>query len=390
MIVEPAMPNVTEINRPEQLEELRLIWSLLVPQTRNASLFHTLDWLQTYWKHFGEGQKLRVLVVSSGHQPIGILPLVVVKEKTRLGWIRVLTYPLRDWGSFFSPIGPNPTATLTLAFQHIRQTPRDWDLLDLRWIDRDQDDHMRTPWAIEHAGFTVGESVWKTTDLIELSEDWDHYWQSRSSKMRNNLRRDEKRLRRRGTIEHIRYRPGGTALGDDDPRWDLFDTCVEIARNSWQGTSETGTTLCHERVAEFFRDVHALAVKHGMVDLNLLLVNGKPVAFSYNYLCRGNLIGVRRGQLRCAQGDGAGNVLLRRMLQDSFERGDARLDLGPGYREVKRRWSTRSVASYHYTHYPWGAPRVQLLRLKHWWNRDDCEPVRQASTASRTLKTETL
>ena len=93
-----ALPKVVEINTPEQLEELRLIWTLLASQTRGASLFHTLDWLQAYWKHFGADQKLRVLVVSSGDTPIGILPLTVVREKTRVGTIRVFTYPLPRLG----------------------------------------------------------------------------------------------------------------------------------------------------------------------------------------------------------------------------------------------------------------------------------------------------
>lgn len=361
--IEPAMPNVVEINSPEQLEQLRLVWNLLVSQTRGASLFHTLDWLQVYWKHFGAGQRLRVLVISSGHTPIGILPLTVVREKTRVGTVRVLTYPLRDWGTFYGPIGPNPTATLTLGLQHIRNTPRDWDLLDMRWVNRDAQDHLRTPWAMEHAGYTVRESTWKTSELIEMDDEWDEYWKSRSSKMRNNLRRDEKRLQRAGTVEYIRYRPAGSSFGDDDPRWDLYETCRELAEASWQGASRTGTTLSHEQVAGYFRDVHAIAVKNGMVDINILKVDGQAVAFSYNYVCDGRLIGVRRGHRR--QFTGAGNVLFVRMIRDSFGRDDTCLDLGPGSQEIKRRWSTQTVSSYRYTHYPLLAPRVQLLRLKH-------------------------
>ena len=360
------MPHVVEVNHLEQLEKLRLIWSLLVSQTRGASFLHTLDWLQTYWRHFGPGQQLRVLVVTSGHTPIGILPLTVIRERTRVGTVRVLTYPLHDWGTFFGPIGPNPTATLTLAMQHIRNTPRTWDLLDLRWVNRDEHDHLRTQWSMQHAGFSVHESTWKTTSMIDMDGDWNNYWQSRSSKMRNNLARDEKRLSEVGPVEHIRYRPAGTAYGENDPREDLYDACHEIAAASWQGASPTGTTLSHPSVADFFRQAHAVAVKNGMVDLNLLLVNGQPAAFSYNYVYDGKLLGIRRGHLPEFSSSGVGNVLFVRMLRDSFERGDRCLDLSPGSMNVKRRWSTRKSHSYRYTHYPLSAPRVQLLRLKHW------------------------
>jgi len=362
---EPSRPHVVEINDPERLEELRLIWTLLASQTRGASFFHTLDWLQCYWKHFGAGQHLRVLVVLSGNKPIGILPLTVVRERTRVGMVRVLTYPLHDWGTFFGPIGPNPTATLTLAMQHIRNTPRDWELLDMRWVNRHEHDHLRTQWAIEHAGYSALETTWKTTTLIDMQEGWEPYWQSRSSKLRNNVSRDFRHVEQCGQVEHVRYRPAGAVYGDDDPRWDLYDVCVELAEASWQGSSETGTTLSHPRVAVFLREAHALAARNGMVDINLLFIDGKPVAFSYNYVTNGRLTGIRRGHLPEFADCGVGNVLFVKMLRDSFDRDDQCLDLGPESLRAKRRWGTRVINSYRYTHYPLLAPRAQLLRLKH-------------------------
>ncbi|MGM0487817.1 MAG: GNAT family N-acetyltransferase [Planctomycetota bacterium] len=378
------MAHVVEINRPGQLEDLRLVWNSLASQTPGLSLFHTLDWLQVYWKHFGADQQLRVLVAVSANKPIGIVPLTVVQEQTRAGRVRVLTYPLHDHGTFYGPIGPNPAATLTLAFDYLHATSREWDLLDIRWVNRDEHDRFRTKWAMAHAGYAARESVWKHTALIDMQGGWDRYWESRSSKMRNNLRRDERRLREHGDVEYIRHRPGGMGAGDDDPRWDLYETCVEIAAASWQGASETGTTLSHERVADYFREAHAIAVKHGMVDINILKVAGRPAAFSYNYVSNGELVGIRRGHLPEFSRCGVGNVLFSRMLRDSFQRGDRNLDLGPGSDEIKCRWSTHSTSSYRYTHYPLFAPRVQLLRLKHWARGERAVPRKPPSHLGTT------
>ena len=365
MICEPAMPTITEFNRIEDLESLRLTWSALLPQTPGLSFFHTLDWLKAYWRHFGGPQQLRVLLVTSGSKPIGILPLTVVRESTRVGNVRVLTYPLHDWGTYFGPIGPNPTATLTLAMQHIRDTARDWDMLDMRWVNRDAHDHLRTRWAMEHAGFSVREDAWKTTAMIDLDGCWDDYWASRSSKFRHEVSRQERRLMEGAAIEHIRYRPRGAIRGDADPRWDLYDACEDIARQSWQGVSTTGTTLSHASVREFFRETHALAAKNGMLDVNILTVDGRPAAFGYNYCSGGQLFGLRAGYLPEFAKCGVGKVLAARLLRDSFERGDQCLDMGVGSLDVKRKWMTRHAQSYRYTHYPFLAPRAQLLRLKH-------------------------
>ena len=47
------MTSVREINDPAELESLRLTWNVLLSQTAGASYFQSLDWLQTYWRHFG-------------------------------------------------------------------------------------------------------------------------------------------------------------------------------------------------------------------------------------------------------------------------------------------------------------------------------------------------
>ena len=128
------MAEVVEINNLADLEPYRLAWSALLPQTPRASLFHSYPWLETYWKHFGHDQRLRVLVIRSLGSTIGIVPLCVRRERYQVGNVRVLGYPLSDWATWYGPIGPNPTASLSMALEHLRSTPRDWDMLDLRWV----------------------------------------------------------------------------------------------------------------------------------------------------------------------------------------------------------------------------------------------------------------
>ena len=117
------MSEVIELTSVSELEDQRLLWSSLLAQTQGASFFQSLDWLICYWNHFGDGQRLRVLVVMSQGAPIGILPLIVRRESTRAGPLRVLTYPLHDWGSYYGPIGPHPSATLLAGLGYVRHQP---------------------------------------------------------------------------------------------------------------------------------------------------------------------------------------------------------------------------------------------------------------------------
>jgi hypothetical protein len=263
-------------------------------------------------------------------------------------------------------VGPNPTATLTLGLQHVAAVRRDWDLLELRWINRDEQDHQRTPWAMQHAGFRAQETTWRSTGVIDLDRSWHSYWRSRSSRLRDQLTRREQQLRRLGAVEHIRYRPEGAADPDGDPRWDLFEACVEIAARDGAGGAAARRSLGDDRIAEFFRDAHAAASRKGMLDVNLLCVDGRAVAFQYNYVYRDRLVALHGGQVAELAGLDVRDVLLRLMLRDSMQRGDRLLDLGHSPPGVLTKWSTRMVDSYRYAHFPRRIPRVQLLRFRQW------------------------
>ncbi len=398
----PPMP-IREINKLDQLAALRTAWADLLNRTPGGTFFQSLEWLECYWRFYGpdgptpENLRLRVLVVESAGAIVGIVPLMVASEPRRIGPVRVLGYPLHGWGSFYGPIGPDPTATLSAALEHIRRTPRDWDLIDLRWVDP-QSDHGATPQAFESAGLGFESQVWHESAQIELVAGWDDYWQNRKSKWRSNVRRCERLLLKggfntvgdcpdfaqsaeqngtvpfsetvlnqslsQGRLEHVRYRPLGAAAGDDDPRWDLYDACVSLAERSWQGSSTTGTTLSHAAVQDYLRAAHATATAAGAVDLNLLLLNDRPVAFAYNYHYLGWVYGVRSGFDSSAAQDGAGNVLMGKMIEDSFRRGDRLIDLGPNYLECKRHWLTHLQPAYHFTHFHPAGVRAQALRLK--------------------------
>ena len=358
------MLHITEINDAAELAGYRLLWKSLLAQTPGATFFHSLDWLEPYWRHFGHNQQLRVLVVRSGDDPVGILPLVVRSERTKLGRARVLTYPLDHWGAFYGPIGSQPAATLTAALQYIRSRPRDWDLLSLRFVHRDGADRGRTPRAMRFIGWHPLEEVEQQAPCVNLQGSWSDYWATRDGHWRNNVGRSERRLAEQGDVVYERYRPAGVAYDDADPRCDLFETCLEVARQTWQAEVKTGTTLSHSSIEPYLRDAHEAAARAGGLDLNLLYVGGRAAAFAYNYHYAGHVYGLRTGYDPTVSRHGAGTVLMRRMLQDSFERGDHTFDLGPASLACKKPWQTSVETSCRYTYFAPGVLCAQALRIK--------------------------
>ena len=202
--------------------------------------------------------------------------------------------------------------------------------------------------------------------MINFVGSWEDYLATRKSKWRNNYRRWQRQSGKLGELTHVRFRP--EAGENTDPRWDYYDECLRIASTSWQGSSLTGTTLTHDKVAPFLREAHLTAVRRGCADLNLLCLNGRAVAFAYNYVFDGHVFGLRIGYDPTIKCKGAGNLLYTMLIEDSFRRGDWRYDLGPRHIDCKRGLLTDVMPIYRLSCGDTWSVRQQLLIWKRRWD----------------------
>jgi len=368
--------SITEIRTLDDLRTYRSTWLSLLKQTEGADFFQTPYWLETYFEHFEAEQELRVLVVSTGGQPTGILPLIIAPYNCSLGQFRVLTYPLDWWGTFYGPIGPQPQQTLQSCLAYVKQQPQDWDFLEMRFTKGDAlEDEVESSDAMLDTLTSEGfASVVKEPQFhcarISLSTSWEDYLSTRRKSWKTNIRRTENKTRKLGEIEHIRYRPAGSDEGQDDPRWDLYDQCCELSKLSWQGKSDNTQTFAHPNVDPFLRSLHQQAVAAGCVDMNLLLCDGKAVAYHYGYHWQGYFSSLRLGFDPQFSKQGVGTVLTSRMIQDSIDRGDHTFDFLPDCMKAKLPWKTSVDVGYRYTHFPSAMGRNGLLKLKRWFDRE--------------------
>jgi CelD/BcsL family acetyltransferase involved in cellulose biosynthesis len=353
---------IREFNSVDDMLALRPAWCELLQHTPQANFFQSFDWLAVYWKHYGAKQRLRVLAIEQSGATIGILPIVVRSERTKLGRIKFATYPLDFWGSFYGPIGRDPQQILCVGLNYLLSKRRDWDVLELRWIGGASEDCEQYKGTLRECGMDPVATTFDSTAIIELSGSWDDYLAGRTAKWRNNYRRWSRRLDELGEVRYERYRPEGGR--DADPRWDLYEHCLQLASSSWQGSSKTGTTLTHAQIAQFLRDVHEAAARCGGLDLNLLYVNERPIAFAYNYHYRGHVFGLRVGYDPEFSSVSAGNLLYARAIEDSFRRGDWRYDMGPGALDAKRHLWTDVLPLYRLSCFRPYSLRQQLMRWK--------------------------
>jgi CelD/BcsL family acetyltransferase involved in cellulose biosynthesis len=266
--------------------------------------------------------------------------------------------------------------------EYLGRAERNYDLIDLRPMPAV---------AVEDlpGAKPLPSSPWARAAMIDLAGSWDTYWESRKQdhNRRRNVERCERRLSEAGCITFERYRPAGLCGNESEPRWDLFDECVSLARRSWQSGLTEGNTLSHPDVLPLLRDAHQAAAQAGALDMSLLRLNDQPLAFSYGYHYRGNFDLLRIGFDPDWAKLAPGNALWTRLIRDSFQRKDRVIDLGPTCLDFKKFWLTRVEPSFRLLRYTW-SPRSQVLRVTRLLRGRAGEPGDKTNAAAKVEATQ--
>lgn len=315
------------------------------------------DWLRSYWRTYGDNQELRILLVTLRTKPIGIVPLINHQVETALGATPVLSWPKNTFAPFYGAIGPNPAATLSTAFSHVRRTRRNWKAFELSQIDEFGSDNLRTSNALRNARLKPLRNGAVSHSVVDMAESWDDYMVNRNVASRMNFLQAEKVMSHCGPTSFHRWRSEGGKVGATDRRWDLFRSFESIRRDARKrgGLDDKELTV--------LKDAHAAAVDAGAVEICSLTVSGRPAACAYNYRTEGRLENVFLGA-REEFGDAGLTCLMGHMLRDSFMREDGQIVFQPRDAKNAAYWSTGDVTSIAYGHYAKLSPAAQLLRRR--------------------------
>lgn len=358
------MLTTTELNSVDDFGQIREAWHELWEQTPRASFFQTPEWIETAWKHYPDPQKLRAVLVERRGELVGIVPFCVRTERRKVGALRMLTYPLNDWGTFYGPISPRPATAFRAAMRHVRQTPRDWDMIDFCWIDEASPEFLDVGLAMREAGFHYVSRPRMEVRICRIDGDWEAFVAAKSHNWRRQMRRDLKQLELSGEVRMLRYRPEPGGTGSEPVHFELYRLCEEVAKKSWQADDALQSTLCSMPVRKVLLPLHRHAAALGMLDVAVLMVGDRPASFFYNYVARGHVYGLRMGYDPAPEMASAGKILLYRMIEDSFRRGDVEYCFGPGRQPYKDRFATEMRHAYSFCHYGRRSARSQLLRFR--------------------------
>jgi hypothetical protein len=238
-------------------------------------------------------------------------------------------------------VGPNPTATLYGALQHLALAPRDWDLIDLRNIDERGSDRGRTANALRLAGLSARSRAWAGAAVVDFTtlDAGDQF------RLRGVLRQAERALWQQGRWEVV---SSGPAV-DPVTLWELAEPLLAD-----QGPQEVA----------FLRDGFLAADCLGLGTLHVLLLDGQPAGCLLAAVSH-QTVEPLAAECTTAAADLIQRVLVGRLLFDGVQSGVNRAVFGPRHLSLAEGWEATPAESVRWTHFARFGARAQLLR----WGR---------------------
>jgi hypothetical protein len=327
---------ITEICTLDEFLELRHIWNSILARSRDNNIFLTWEYLSTFWKHFGNMAKLRILLIKDENEIIAIAPL----RQSRYGFAKLFGYnviePLGyrglmpEGGDYTGLIlGTKEMECFGLFIKYLAEQ-KDWDfiyLYDVPEISSFPTLLGKMPKLIE---FEIKSGV--MCPYITLPTSMNIFLEELDGKFRKNLRRCLKNLERDyGKIEIKKY-------SDFSSVKDAMEIFFKLHQERWKSKQMPGVFDKHV-IRDFYIDVAKSFEINGWLALYFLTVNGEPIAAHYCFEYGGKLYFALGGFDLNYSRYSVGNLLTLKIIEKCIVKKLKEFDFMKGDEPYKSRWT---------------------------------------------------
>jgi dTDP-4-amino-4,6-dideoxygalactose transaminase/CelD/BcsL family acetyltransferase involved in cellulose biosynthesis len=296
----------------DSFEAVREEWVELAERSRNV--FATWEWASIWWRHFGGDRDLLAkLCRSRRSRSIAILPLYRWSSHP----LRVLRFVGHGPADELGPVcAPADQIVATRALRRVLAETR-WDIFLGERLSGDGWGALLGAKTLRRESSPVLRFDGVSVD--ELESSW-------SSKLRKQLRYDQRRLER----EHnVVFR-----LADDPARLDAdLDSLFRLHAARWGGSSFTIREAFH-------RDFAARAFERGWLRLWFLEVDGKAVSTWYGFRFMGVESHYQGGRDPAWRRSSVGSILLAHTIRAAAADGMQEYRFLRGAEKFKYRFAT--------------------------------------------------
>lgn len=331
----PEALTIDFVRSTDRFADLGREWHGLHEIALGASVFNAWFWLFEWWRAYGEGRSLCIVVARSGGKLCGILPLYVEQQRALHIPVRVArllgaggdTYP-DDLGPLVDP--QHGGVLERLVEGALQETRCDVALLE------DLDGRTALPSvmteAFERQGLSAVCDPAQDIAYIELPASWDAFLRSASAKQRTQIRYLRNRTSRLGA----RF-----LVWDDAARLDAaFERLTTLHRKRWEAAEQESASFRSTAYLAFHLSAMKSALPRDMLRLYALEIRGELAAMLYAYRFRRAIFVMQAGFDPACAKERVGQVLLAHALEHAIAEGNEVFDFLRGEHTYKDRLAT--------------------------------------------------
>jgi CelD/BcsL family acetyltransferase involved in cellulose biosynthesis len=283
---------------------------------RSENIFASLEWVSTWWSHFGRDRRLLVTTCSrAGGPTVAILPLYLAAARP-VRTIRFLGHGPADQLGPICDVSEREAAASALNHALAERCPP-WDLFIADQLPGNEG------WSESLGGRTLKR---ESSPVLRFEGmDWEQFLGSRSSNFRQQVRRRERKLAREHQLQFRLTRDRDGLEGDLELLFRLHEA---------QGHEAFSGPL-----RDFHREFAGQAFDRGWLRLWVMEVDDRPVAAWYGFRFGGVESYYQAGRDPDWDRYSVGFVLLVHSMREACNDGMREYRLLRGDEEYKKRFA---------------------------------------------------
>ncbi len=320
------------LSHADAFDGLEPRWNRLIDRSGDASVFQTFSWQSIWWRVFGAGRDLRIILAEDGGELKGLLPVYV--ERTRfltaigLRKLRLVGYGGDTAPDDLGPIiaGDQPATVIETLIDGLLALKDEWDIAELDDLDPESP-------MIKALSARLGDQVTlepgARISFVDLPETFDGYLAKLSSNRRWKLRRGRKKLN-----EHKPYRFHVVATKDELDRY--YPELVRLHHDRWEHRADD-FAFSTEGYVDFHQDAMAAMFDQDCLRLMLLIgEDGVVMAANYCYRWRKGFYFFQGGFAKDYERFRIGEVLMGHAIEQAISEGMRVFDMLRGEHDYKK------------------------------------------------------
>lgn len=321
---------VTEV---DDFESIRNVWDQILKENRfGNNVFLTVDWLSTWWKHFGAQRKLLLLKVEEDNKILGIAPLMLSKYKlASFGSIKKIEFlgaRHSDYNNFIVSKKENEFMRYILDYLTEEE---DWDWIELKEIPENIN-YSKQLFMAPSLNLETKERVCNLCPYVALPNTFDSLRKSFGRNLRQNLNRYVRKIQENHTVDLKRFDEAGFSVKE------AMNIFIGLHELKWKSEGQPGA-FAEETFRNFHKDVAEVFAGNNWLGIYFLRIDGEPVAAQYTFEYDKKMYYYLAGFLPKYSEFSVGNLIIMFLLRECIAKGFTEYDMTRGDEPYKKQWT---------------------------------------------------